>query len=214
MVRCTAGSFPTTYGNKQNPGLTKEQRKGGPTIRTQQRTYTDRPTRHRDAMQQLRELSAYEGVAVRLSAQIRGHERHFPKGVFLCLQRCQARCGRVLGAPPSSRGRVSGFGRFSVTKRDLEGEDFFVLKPKRDLEGDVSSYLWPTIARARRTAARRHGLLPSSARSSTPASAQASLWLCTWPSWTRPCYHPPLRRRHVAFKAPAAACSRFESCAS
>ena len=81
-------------------------------------------------------------MAVRLSAQIRGHERHFPKGVFLCLQRCQARCGRVLGAPPSSRGRVSGFGRFSVTKRDLEGEDFFVLKPKRDLEGDVGSYIY------------------------------------------------------------------------
>ena len=41
------------------------------------------------------------------------------------------------------------------------------------------------FARARRTAACRHGLLPSTARSSTPASAHAPLWLCTWPSWTR-----------------------------
>ena len=41
------------------------------------------------------------------------------------------------------------------------------------------------FARARCTAARRHGLLPSTARSSTPASAHAPLWLCTWPSWTR-----------------------------
>ena len=51
--------------------------------------------------------------------------------------------------------------------------------------------------RARRTAARRHGLLPSTARSSTPASAHAPLWLCTWPSWARPCRHLQLRRRHA-----------------
>ena len=35
------------------------------------------------------------------------------------------------------------------------------------------------FARARRTAARRHGQLPSTARSSTPASAHAPLWICT-----------------------------------
>jgi hypothetical protein len=70
------------------------------------------------------------------------------------------------------------------------------------------------FARARCTAARRHGLLPSTARSSTPASAHAPLWLCTWPSWTRPCRHLPLCRRHVAFEASAAACSRFDSYAS
>ena len=53
------------------------------------------------------------------------------------------------------------------------------------------------FARARCTAARLHGLLPSTARSSTPASAQAPLWLCTWPSWARPCRHLQLRRRHA-----------------
>ena len=60
------------------------------------------------------------------------------------------------------------------------------------------------FARARCTAACRHGLLPSTARSSTPASAQAPLYLCTWPSWAWPCRHFPLSWRHVAFKAPKA----------
>ena len=43
------------------------------------------------------------------------------------------------------------------------------------------------FARARRTAARRHGLLPSAGRSSASPSAHPPLWLRTRPSWARPC---------------------------
>ena len=71
-------------------------------------------------MQTSKRTAPAQGVAVRLGAQIRGHERHFPKVGFLCVQRCQAVCGRVLDASPSFLGRVSGFGQISVTKRDLE----------------------------------------------------------------------------------------------
>lgn len=71
-----------TVTNRTPGSRTKEQRKGGPTIRTQQRTYTDRPTRHRDAMQQLRELSAYEDTILRAAATLhRKHRRGFLSGL-------------------------------------------------------------------------------------------------------------------------------------
>ena len=53
-------------------------------------------------------------------------------------------CGRVGNAFPRPPGAKKNFAQVSVTKWDLEGEDFFVLKPKWDFEGGVGSYLWPT----------------------------------------------------------------------
>ena len=121
-------------------------------------------------------------------------------------------------------GRHRSNGTRGVTKRDLDAGNLRLIRllnqtsSSRNRRGTSMRALahinGRRFARARRTAAHRHGLLPSTARSSTPASAHAPLWLCTWPSWTRPCRHLPLRSRHVAFEASAAACSRFDSCAS
>ena len=54
--------------------------------------------------------------------------------------------GNAFPCPPGAKKKNA---QVSVTKWDLEGEDFFVLKPKWDFEGGVGSYSWPTIARAR-----------------------------------------------------------------
>ena len=134
----------------------------------------------------------------------------------MCLGRQECIGGDVGGGervPPPSRVEKK-IAQFSVTKSRI-----VEVSALRRVVSSKFSICWLSFygrrfARARRTAARRHGLLPSTARSSTPASAHTPLWLCTWPSWARPCHHLPLHRRHVAFKAPAAACSRFESCAS
>ena len=44
---------------------------------------TDRPTRHRDAMQQLRELSAYEDTIYDSATLHRKHRRGFLSGLIL-----------------------------------------------------------------------------------------------------------------------------------
>ena len=54
-------------------------------------------------------------------------------------------CGRVGNAFPRPPGAKKNFAQVSVTKSYLDGEDFFVLKPKSYLDGGVGSYLWPTI---------------------------------------------------------------------
>ena len=54
-------------------------------------------------------------------------------------------CGRVGNAFPRPPGAKKKFAQVSVTKWDFEGEDFFVSKPKWDLEGGVAHNSWPTI---------------------------------------------------------------------
>ena len=64
--------------------------------------------------------------------------------------------GNAFPRPPGAKTKS---GQLSVTKRDLEGEDFFVLKPKRDLEGGVASY---SCRRSLERAARRPAATASS----------------------------------------------------
>ena len=54
-------------------------------------------------------------------------------------------CGRVGNAFPRPPGAKKKFAQVSVTKSYLEGEDFFVLKPKSYLDAGHFSFVWPTI---------------------------------------------------------------------
>ena len=47
--------------------------------------------------------------------------------------------GNAFPRPPGAKTKS---GQVSVTKRDLEGEDFFVLKPKSYLEGGVGPHIF------------------------------------------------------------------------